>query len=209
MKTLQSENNKKNLKPLIEGFKLFFAHLLRTFKNFKRYRGPALTQGRFCIFSPKGQSAMEYIIIIFVIIGIAAIGSHEFVARTRASGNMIFQKSLERMSITGLQVSSDRYLGIPGCGFGVNYSDEVGVPSTTYDDWLSTGRGTISCVNYARWFPGLSYTGSSSTATWFDLKAPDGRTGTVCLTIISKPECAPSSVPTLPEKETQAEQTMY
>lgn len=209
MNKLKYNKNKEERQPFIINGRLFFANLLTTFKNLFE-TGARCLSGRFCICGAKGQSAMEYFAIIFSVLILAAIGAHEFFNQAKVSGNVIYGKALDRMTITGLKASSIGNLLVLDCdgdssngrqgAFGVAYNDETGVPSTAYNTWLtdSDHMASVTCSNYSSWFQGLS---CPASRVWFNLAAPDGRTGFICLTVTG---ASPVPGPIIPAQ--QAEQ---
>lgn len=211
MMIFQDNKKKEERQLFIINGRLFFANLLTTFKNLFE-AGARCLKGSFCICGIKGQSAMEYFAIIFSVLILAAIGAHEFFNQTKVSGNTIYQKALDRMTITGLKASSTGHLlwldcdGISSNGYqgaqGISYNEETGVPSGTYDGWFteSDHMSNIACRDYNNWFTG-TYSSGNNSRYWFNLAAPDGRTGFICLTVTGNCSTSPVPGPTLPAQQ--------
>lgn len=202
MMTFQHNKKRDTRQAFIINGRLFFANLLTTFKNLFELGKGILKNDNFCTCGIRGQSAMEYFAIIFLVVALGAIGAHGFFNQAKVSGNVIYEKALQRMTSTALKASSSydhmcmlNVCGPNTCTFGVDFDDETGVPQSTYQSWFSDADGIvpISCQDYAQWFPGLSWTGANQTRTWFGITSPTGTTRTICLLINSG--CQPSPAP--------------
>lgn len=186
MMTFQHNKKKEQRQPFNINGRLFFANLVTTFKNLFEADGRCIT-GRFCICSLRGQSAMEYFAIIFSVLILAAIGAHEFFNQAKVSGNLIYEKSLNRIAITGLYVGpalNAKYIE------GYYFDDESGVPASEYASWYADSRGTVSCVNIFKWLPGTSFTlTSGSQQVRYMITPPGLEPREIILTVTGDPSC--------------------
>jgi hypothetical protein len=209
MMTFQ-HNKKEKRQPFNINGRLFFANLLTTFKNLFEAGKGILKNGYFYTCGTRGQSVMEYFIILIfisIVVGAAVTVSgpgKSFLNSIRDQGDQVFNKARDRMTKTTLYASSDGNLLLPDCdsdgsngrvgAMGVNFDEETGVPIGTFTPWLtdSDHMANISCVDYNNWFPGTFSSGGGSRY-WFNISAPGGATNLICLTVTGS--CAPSPLP--------------
>jgi|GEM_PF-6014723 len=195
MMTFQHNKKKEKHQPFNINGRLFFANLLTTFKNLFETGKGIFKNDNFCTCGVKGQSVMEYFIILIfisVIIGAAITLSgpgKSYLNTIRDQGGAVFNKARARMTMTGC------YVGLGGhTRAGYSFDDESLVPAATCASWYNNYGGTVSCLDILEWFPGTSFTLTSGSVNQsYTLTPPGQEPRRIILTITGNSACVAAS----------------